>query len=466
MNLLASIFLNLKKILKKKNYIEKFDDQLKKKLSYEDKKNFILNNLKIKKNNPYFFLKLLANEILNLKYFSKFDLRKFYEIYNLFLKKNNLDSKDFEIINNGNFIGSIGNCLAVENLILANLMGLRKAKKIITIMNKSLKPRNKILFKYFSKHLKVVENSNQIKVSPITAKNIEIPIGIGLNFKKNETLYLSNAANFIYQNKTKNSPIPLLRLNKDDLKKGEEILSNLGVQNKSWYVTLHVREVGFRGETIENTNENFRNSNPERYVKSIKEITNQGGYVIRVGDPKMSPLPKIDGLIDYCHSTSRSEFADIFLASTSLFCLGTSSGFWTLSRMFGTPVLLTNTSDLNQFFALRENDLLVPRLVYNKEKKQFLKFSEMFSFPYCMLRSDLSYKKLNLETLENNEIDLLEATKEMLEICRRKKPNDTWRQNKIKEISQKVLFDQIKMTQIPYGRISENFLKVNETLIN
>ena len=121
MNLLASIFLNLKKILKKKNYIEKFDDQLKEKLSYEDKKNFILNNLKIKENNPYFFLKLLANEILNLKYFSKFDLRKFYEIYNLFLKKNNLDSKDFEIINNGNFIGSIGNCLAVENLIFLKL---------------------------------------------------------------------------------------------------------------------------------------------------------------------------------------------------------------------------------------------------------------------------------------------------------------------------------------------------------
>ena len=41
----------------------------------------------------------------------------------------------------------------------------------------------------------------------------------------------------------------------------------------------------------------------------------------------MTPLPNINGLIDYPFSNLKSEFMDIFLAATSKFVVGTASGF-------------------------------------------------------------------------------------------------------------------------------------------
>ena len=81
------------------------------------------------------------------------------------------------------------------------------------------------------------------------------------------------------------------------------ILKKIGVPDNSWYVTLHVRESP--------ENELF-NAVPSTYVKAIKAIVSRGGYVIRVGDKNMTPLPKIKGLIDYPFTKFKSEFFDIF----------------------------------------------------------------------------------------------------------------------------------------------------------
>ena len=52
-----------------------------------------------------------------------------------------------------------------------------------------------------------------------------------------------------------------------------------------WYATLHIREPepNYRGETIGNTEENFRNANIENYIDAIKTIISSGGYVFRMG---------------------------------------------------------------------------------------------------------------------------------------------------------------------------------------
>ena len=454
------------KYFKKKNYIERFDNEVNKNYSYDKRKELILFHLSKNPNTPYFYLALIANEIRNLKYFSEYNLSNFFKNNKIFFKNNSLTNLDFEFINTGNIIGSVGNCLAIENIVLANLMNLREKKKITIILDKFLKPRNTTLFKYLRKYIEPIESPKKLGVSDSLSKNMEVPIGVGLNFKDDKCFYLSNAANFIYQNKNNGSAIPLLKINQQDLEDGKNLLNEIGVPKNKWYVTLHVREVGYRGETKNNTKEKFRNSDPLRYVDSIKEIVSQGGCVIRVGDPSMSKLPKIEGLIDYCHHKKRSEFLDIFLAATSFFSLATSSGFWTLSRMFGTPVLLTNTSDLNQFFALREKDILLPRLIKNKKDNQLLTFSEMFSFPISMINSDEHLDTLNLETIENTQSDLLYSTKEMLLKCFTKdKAQGSARQDKIKKLSEKIILDQLKIKQVAFASISENFLQENENLI-
>ena len=85
-----------------------------------------------------------------------------------------------------------------------------------------------------------------------------------------------------------------------------------------------------------NTNSKIRNANPLNYVKSIKAVTEAGGWVFRMGNPEgnSTKLPPMPNVIDYAHSSIRSEFMDVFLGATCKFCIGTSSGYFRIPRYF------------------------------------------------------------------------------------------------------------------------------------
>ena len=50
----------------------------------------------------------------------------------------------------------------------------------------------------------------------------------------------------------------------------------------------------------------------------------------------MTKLPKIHGLIDYPFTNLKSEIMDVFFASQCKFCLGTSSGYYSLPIFLGS----------------------------------------------------------------------------------------------------------------------------------
>ena len=64
---------------------------------------------------------------------------------------------------------------------------------------------------------------------------------------------------------------------------------------EKFFVTLHVREPSFRGESSQNTLENHRNANIQDYVEAIKTITSKGGYVFRMGQKSSIKLLKYTG---------------------------------------------------------------------------------------------------------------------------------------------------------------------------
>jgi putative glycosyltransferase (TIGR04372 family) len=65
---------------------------------------------------------------------------------------------------------------------------------------------------------------------------------------------------------------------------------------------------------------------PLDYIKAIKAVTKAGGWVFRMGDPSMTPLPKMPQVIDYAHNEIRCDWMDIFLGATFKFLIGTGSG--------------------------------------------------------------------------------------------------------------------------------------------
>jgi putative glycosyltransferase (TIGR04372 family) len=128
----------------------------------------------------------------------------------------------------------------------------------------------------------------------------------------------------------------LLQLDTDDLSRGYDCLRTLGMPPKAWFVTLHVRESNNWDHAT------GRNVALSDYFPAIGEIVKRGGWVVRMGNPQMTQMPTLPNVIDYAHSSARSDWMDVFLFGAARFHLGTQSGPAEAPPTFGVPTLLTN----------------------------------------------------------------------------------------------------------------------------
>jgi hypothetical protein len=95
---------------------------------------------------------------------------------------------------------------------------------------------------------------------------------------------------------------PLLTRSPSDYEGGWNCLQDLGVPKNAWFVCLHVREDGFRREGITT----HRSADINTYSLAIESIVARGGWVIRMGDPTMKPLPPMKQAIDYARTDAKA----------------------------------------------------------------------------------------------------------------------------------------------------------------
>jgi putative glycosyltransferase (TIGR04372 family) len=133
---------------------------------------------------------------------------------------------------------------------------------------------------------------------------------------------------------------PLLQLSEEVNSRGWNELRRHGINDDAWFVALHVREANSKSR--QRALMAALNANVLDFLPAIAEITRRGGWVIRMGDPNMAPLPPLPNVFDYCRSDARSDWMDIFIASQCRFFLGTSSGPAYVPPVYGVSCVLTN----------------------------------------------------------------------------------------------------------------------------
>ncbi|MDF1793100.1 MAG: TIGR04372 family glycosyltransferase [Thalassobaculaceae bacterium] len=111
-----------------------------------------------------------------------------------------------------------------------------------------------------------------------------------------------------------------------------------GLSPRDRIVTLHCREKGFRADI----HQRLRNVDIATYLPAIEALAARGYRVVRLGDPTMTPLPEIDGVIDYARSPLKSDALDVQLFGLAHFHIGSSSGLSQVPLLYGTPCLLLN----------------------------------------------------------------------------------------------------------------------------
>ena len=221
---------------------------------------------------------------------------------------------------------------------------------------------------------------------------------------------------------------PLLTIADSHREIGRNALRKLGVPDGAWYVGLHVREGGYYSEPVGGMS-THRNARIEDYIPALKAVTARGGYVIRLGDSTMRPLPKMPGVIDYALSDSKSAECDIFFCATSRFVIGTTSGLTTACLSFGTPTVLVNCISNDWQLWTRDTDFIV-KPVWDLRDKRYLTLAETYRPPVqgYLINSHVM-RRHGLESVANSSADITEAVVYKLDLLdgigRRDEDNET-----------------------------------------
>jgi len=206
---------------------------------------------------------------------------------------------------------------------------------------------------------------------------------------------------------------PLLRLSDEHRERGWAKLSEAGIQRGNWFVTLHVRESGYTGEGDVPPN-NHRNSRIETYTKAIERITSAGGWVIRLGDSSMTRLSHMDRVLDYAHSSLKSDWMDIFLCAENKFYLGTSSGPCMIPPCFGKKCALANYELLagRPFYF---GNFYLPKLLFDVQRRRLMTFRETLEGKTAYCFHSNFFTAAGLEFVHNTPDEIAGMVSEMME---------------------------------------------------
>lgn len=207
---------------------------------------------------------------------------------------------------------------------------------------------------------------------------------------------------------------PLLQVRPGDHRRARRTFAKWGIPADAWFVAFHVRSPGFHREG-DNPHQAHRNADIRSYLPAMEEVVRRGGWVIRLGDPTMEPLPPMNGVVDYAHCPDKSPEMDVYLCSACRFFVGVASGLSHVPTTFGVPCALTNWVS-NTFPVYSRNDLFLPKL------RRFRRENRLLSFPEFMQPETriLSYSQPKMAekgivAVDNTAEEIRELVAEMLD---------------------------------------------------
>jgi len=270
---------------------------------------------------------------------------------------------------------------------------------------------NRFLFDQLTPYLRLVENPADLPFPASAVQTLHYDL-FSPRLRNGTTTFYWGLADQTYQRWQEEGRPPLLAYPPAIEARGRAALEKLGMPQGAWFVSLHVREREPDG-TQSGINA-IRNADISSYFPAIAEITRRGGWVIRMGDPSMAPLPALPNVIDYCHSAVRSDWMDIFILARSRFLIGTNSGPAFVPVLYGTPAVLTNWWPAAER-PWQSSDIFIPKLLRSAADGRYLTLSETLSEPLGWCYSRRHLLKYASVRVEDNDPEIIRAAvQEML----------------------------------------------------
>lgn len=215
---------------------------------------------------------------------------------------------------------------------------------------------------------------------------------------------------------------PLLSPAPAQAEQARALLRAQGMPDDAWFVCLHVREAGFHQDTASWSLNRHRNADVMSYMPAVRAITARGGWVVRIGDPSMRPLPEMPRCIDYAHADWRAPWVDLALIGSARFFLGMPTGPYSVAMAFGVPVLGTNWFPLG-FWPFCSGDMLLPKRLVRRDGTP-LSLSQSLRPPFFGGLEPRVFEAAGLDIADNTAEEIREAVEEMLDRLDGRPPSD------------------------------------------
>ncbi|WP_315777112.1 MULTISPECIES: TIGR04372 family glycosyltransferase [unclassified Bradyrhizobium] len=187
-----------------------------------------------------------------------------------------------------------------------------------------------------------------------------------------------------------------------------------GLAPGDWFVCLHMRDAEARGETL-GTGESIRSATIGNYLDTVRYVTQQGGWVIRMGGRKAPPLPDMPRVVDYARSEDQVAEMDIHLMRRARMFIGTTSGFAYVATSFGIPTAMVNA--LSSVGLLWSKDTRFSLKPVHTREGRMLSLSDVTSETWrWTFPTYETVKAAGLTVGESSADEILETTREVLDL--------------------------------------------------
>jgi putative glycosyltransferase (TIGR04372 family) len=112
-------------------------------------------------------------------------------------------------------------------------------------------------------------------------------------------------------------------------------------------IVMSIREAGTYWKRVDGANsEPSRFVDPKTFFDVATHFANKGYTVVRIGDPKQSPMPEHENILDFSKVDDRRMLDDLFLINHSKVFLSCDSGVWPMAGGLRAPLILSNVTSV------------------------------------------------------------------------------------------------------------------------
>jgi len=248
-----------------------------------------------------------------------------------------------------------------------------------------------------------------------------------------------------------------------DLERGKKLLKDLGIAPNQPYICLAVRDNTYLAQQKPKQDysyHDYRDSEIENYLEMAEHLASKGFAVLRMGQIVKGTFDsKHPSIIDYANSQLQSDFADVFLFSSCVFCISTSTGMDALATIFRVPTGLVNIVNINSVSTGELVKIFQPKQFIDQRTGESLTYQEILNRDLNTISRTSDFGEKGVTLVENSPRDLKLFADDLLEILALESAKGN-----IRPISGPVLTDEVNIKE-RINKLSKSWLRNHQNYL-